>query len=178
MTFATLLAEIRRKHRYATADDVRNTFGDYHNVLHWLATFLIGDETDLEAYMVDACGLAESQTESFHDWLVHWAARATVRYTLQGQRSRITELAAVYEKRTAMHVDHPPISVEQFHALVTNSEDIYEQLDVLCRFVLIVRGIAKESLDEAAAELGISREAAESAYCVAFDALCPELLSN
>jgi hypothetical protein len=168
------LEDIFRKRRYATADDVRYTFGDYHNVLHWLTSFLIGNNSASDAYIVDAGGLTESPTPEFHDWLVQWAARATVRNVLQSERKRIAELALEYERTPAVHLDHPPLSVEQFRALISNSEQIRVRLDVLCRFVLIIRGIAKESLDEVAAELGISRVVAEHAYCLAFDTLCSE----
>jgi len=168
---ATLFEEIRRKHRYATADDIRQTFGDYHNVLHWLVTFLIGDEPSIDSQIVDACALTETQTPDFHDWLVHWAARATVRHTLHSQSERIRQLAPLYEKKAPVHQDHPPISIEEFRVLITSADQVREQLDVLCRFVLLIRGIAKEPLEEVAAQLGISRNAVESAYCVAYDLL-------
>ena len=171
MKLATLVEEILRKHHYATADDIRETFGDYHKVLHWLVTFLSEDEQDLHGQIIDACALAETQTPEFHDWLVHWAARATVRETLHHQRERIAELAPHYEHQVAVHPSHPPISIEQFWELTKKSEQVRVRLDVLCRFVLIIRGIAKEPLDEVAALLGISRKAVESAYCIGFDLL-------
>ena len=86
MRVATILEEIRGKRRYATVDDIRKVFGDYHNVLHWLAVFLIGDEKLADACIVDACTIAQSKTPVFHEWLVHWAARATVACALQIQR--------------------------------------------------------------------------------------------
>lgn len=171
MKLATLVEDVFRKHHYATADDVRNTFGDYHNVLHWLTRFLTADSSAADANIVDAGGLTQTPSPDFHEWLVRWAARATVRNVLQNQRERIAELAPEYEKKTALHANHPPISVEQFRTLIANSERIQTQLDVLCRFVLIIHGIAKEPRDEVAAELGISGNAVESAYCAAFDLL-------
>ena len=172
MNLSFLVEDIFRKHRYATADDVRNTFGDYHNVLHWLTNFLVEDDAARDGYIVDAAGLTETPTPDFHDWLVQWAARATVRNVLQSERDRITELAKAYEQKPADHPDHPALSVEQFRLLINNSEQIRLRLDVLCRFILLIRGIAKEPIEEVAAQLGISREAVEHAYCVAFDAVC------
>ena len=55
--------------------------------------------------------------------------------------------------------------------LINNAAEIHARLDVLCRFVLVLRGIAKDSCDEVATQLGISRSAIEQAYCVAFDTL-------
>jgi hypothetical protein len=171
MKLATVLEEIRGGHRCATTDDIRKIFGDYHKVLRWLAIFLIDDEKLADAYIVDACTIAETQTPDFHEWLVHWAARATVGWALQGQRARISELTPKYEHREPVHLTHLPLSPEHFVSLIKNSEDIRTRLDVLCRFVLVLRGIGKDSYDEVATQLGIGRSAVERAYCVAYDAI-------
>ena len=171
MKLTAILEKISGNHRYATADDIRNVFGDYHNALRWFAVFLIGDEKLADACIVDACTIAQTQTPTFHEWLVHWAARATVRCALQRQRGCIAELAPEYEKGEPDQVELPPLSAEHFRLLVKNSEDIHARLDILCRFVLVIRGIAKDSYSEVAAQLGISRSAVERAYCVAFDTL-------
>jgi hypothetical protein len=174
MKLASLVEDIFRKHRYATSDDVRDAFGDYHNVLHWLTNFLVGDNGAQGVYIVDAAGLSDTPTPDFHDWLVQWAARATVRNVLQSERKRIRELAKDHERKPALHRNHPPLAVEHFRALINHSEEIRSRVDLLCRFVLLIRGIAKESIDEVAAQLGISRTAVEHAYCVAFDILSSE----
>lgn len=167
----TILEEIRRKRHYATADDIRNVFGDYHNGLHWLAVFLIGDEKLADACVIDACNIAQAQTPIFHEWLIQWAALATLRCALLRQHEHVSERAPEYENGESVHVERPPLLAEHFRTLIKHSEDIHARLDVLCRFVLVMRGIAKESLDEVAAKLGISRRAVEQAYCVAFDTL-------
>ncbi len=160
---ATILEEIRRKRRYATADDIRNVFGDYHNGLHWLAVFLIGDEKLADACVIDACNIAQAQTPIFHEWLIQWAALATLRCALVRQHDRVTELAPEYEKSEPVDVQRPPLLAEHFRRLIKYSDDLHARLDVLCRFVLIMRGLAKDSLDEVAAKLGISRGAVERA---------------
>jgi len=176
MKLATMLEQIRGAHRYATADDIRNVFGDYHNALHWLAVFLIGDDKLADSCIVDACTIAETQTPIFHEWLAHWAARATLRCAFRRQHARIAELAPEYEKSEPAHVEHPPLLATYVRLLIRNSEYIHARLDVLCRFVLVMRGIAKDSCDEVAMQLGISPSAVERAYCVAFDTL--ELASD
>lgn len=167
----TILKEIRGNHRCAKVDDIRQVFGDYHNVLRWLAVFLIGDDKLADACIVDACTIAQTRTPDFHEWLVHWAARATVGRALQGQHSRIVELAPEYETSEPVHGEHPPLSAEYLRLLIKNSEAIHARLDVLGRFVLIMRGIAKYSCIEVATQLGIGPVAVERAYCVAFDIL-------
>src|SRR4051812_39361079 len=144
--------------RYATAKDVRKIFADYHDALHWLATFLIGEEL-ARACIIDACPIAERQGALFHEWLAHWAARATLRAALQRQRNKIIELAAEYEQFEGVHANPRLLSPEDLHVLVEESDILAFQLDVLCRFVLIMYGIAKESLRDVAAQLEISTTA-------------------
>jgi DNA-directed RNA polymerase specialized sigma24 family protein len=167
----TILKEITGNHRCAKVDDIREVFGDYHNVLRWLALFLVGDDKLADACIVDACTIAQPRTTDFHEWLVHWAARATVGRALQVQRVRIVELAPEYDKSEPVHEEHPPLSAEYFRLLIRKSEGIHARLDVLCRFVLVMRGIAKYSCVEVATQLGISADAVERAYCLAFDTL-------
>ena len=167
----TILKQITGNHRCAKTDDIREVFGDYRNVLRWLTVFLNGDDKLADACIVDACTIAQTQTPDFHEWLVHWAARATVGCSLQVQHARILELAPEYEKSESVHEEHPPLSAEYFRLLIKNSEGIHARLDVLCRFALVMRGIAKYSCVEVATQLGITPGAVERAYCVAFDML-------
>jgi membrane protein DedA with SNARE-associated domain len=167
----TMLKEIRRDHRCAKTDDIRDVFGDYHNALRWLTVFLNGDEKLADACIVDACPIAQTQTPDFHEWLVHWAARATVGCSLHLQHARILELAPEYEKSELAHEEHPPLSADYFRLLIKESDCIHARLDVLCRFVVVMRGIAKYSCVEVSTQLGISPGAVERAYCVSFDSL-------
>ena len=157
-------------HRYATVEDVRKIFADYHDALHWLAGFLIG-EKQAPACVIDACNIAERQGPVFHEWLAHWAARATLRCALLTQRAEIAELAPLYEQFERVHSRRSPLSPEDLQLLVEESDVLPARLDVLCRFVLVMHGIAKESYEEVAGQLGISTTAVERAYCVAFDTL-------
>jgi len=171
MNIAQLFDNIRGNGRNATVDDIRNVFGDYHNALRWLAVFLIGDEKIADTCVVDACNIAQTRGPIFHEWLVHWAARATVRCAFQTQYAQIAELAPTYEKTDPVVEKRSPLSVEYFQLLVKNTEFIRAQLDVLCRFVFVYRGIANDPCDAVAAELGISPNAVERAYSAAFDAI-------
>ncbi len=167
----TVLKELTGSYRCAQPNDIKKVFGDYRNVLRWLAVFLVGDDKLADAFVVDACGIAPTRTPDFHEWLVHWAAHATVGRVLQAQRAHILELALEYEKSKPLHEEHPPLSAEYFRLLVKSSEAIHARLDVLCRSVLVMRGIAKYSSVEVATQLGISPGAVERAYCLAFDTL-------
>jgi DNA-directed RNA polymerase specialized sigma24 family protein len=171
MKLAAMLKQLWRAHRYATPDDIRNVFGDYHNALHWLAAFLLGDDKLADDCIVDACTVAQAQSPVFHEWLVHWAARATFRSALQVQYPSIAEIARDYEKDEPVRLEHPPLSPGHFELLVKDSEDIRHRLDVVCRFVLVMRGIAKDSSTEVGSHLGMSESGVERAYRVAYDAI-------
>ena len=99
----------RPSHRYATVEDVRKIFVDYHDALHWLAGFLVGD-TLAPACVIDACNIAERQGPVFHEWLAHWAARATLRCALQMQGANIGEIAPTYERFESVHAKRSPLS--------------------------------------------------------------------
>lgn len=160
----------RPSHRYATVEDVRKIFADYHDALHWLAGFLIGGKL-ASACVIDACNIAERQGPVFHEWLAHWAARATLRCALRMQKADIVKLAPAYERFEGVDEKRSPLSSEDLQLLIEETDVLRAQLDVLCRFVLVMHGIAKESREEVAAQLGVSEKAVERAYCVAFDTL-------
>ncbi len=156
--------------RYASANDVRMIFPNYHDALHWLVGFLIGEEF-ASACVIDACTIAEPQGPAFHEWLVHWAARATLRRALQIQRERIARIAPAYERLERVHTKQPPLSAEDLQLLVEASGVLKSRLDAFCRFVLVMHGLAKESCEEVAGQLGVALTAVERAYGVAFDTL-------
>jgi hypothetical protein len=160
----------RPSHRYATVEDVRKIFADYHDALHWLAGFLIGEKL-AAACVIDACNIAERQGPVFHEWLAHWAARATLRCALQMQRADVAGLARTYEGFDRVPEKRSPLSPKDLQLLIEESDVLPARLDVLCRFVLVMHGIAKESCEAVGAQLGVSPSAVERAYCVAFDSL-------
>ncbi len=170
MKLQEFLKSLAIGHRNATVDDVRHIFADYHDALHWLAGFLI-DEERAAACVVDACKIAERQGHEFHEWLAHYAARATLRCALRMQREEIAELGPGYERFERVHANRWLLSAQELQCLVEQTEALRIRLDILCRFVLVMHGIAKESFDEVAGQLGVSPKAVERAYCVAFDTL-------
>jgi hypothetical protein len=180
MNVKSKLEELIQRRRYATPEDIRQVFGDYHHALRWLALFLVGDEKLAEACIIDVCTIAETSSPDFHEWLVYWAVRATFRAAFQEKRSLVENLASLYEKEEPHHQEHPPLSAEQFRKLIKHSVYVHSRIDVVCRFVLVMRGLAKDSIDEVAAQLRISRHAAERAYCTGFDILVdvPEQLPS
>lgn len=172
MKWSLVFDGLRQRARWTSVEDVRRAFSDYHEALHWLAGLVVDDEHLASACVVDACMVAERQSQMFHEWLIHWAGMATVRCAVQRQHERISELAHSYAAQPdPQDLERPPLSDDHCHALIENAELIRQRMDLLCRLVLVVRGIARNSYDETAAELGISPAAAKHAYAAAFDTL-------
>ncbi len=176
MKLSKVLEEIKGTHQAATEDDLRRLFGEYHNLLRWLAAFLIGEEEFRDDYVIDVCTIADTQGPEFHEWLVHWAARATVSGLFEKQQGEIAKLASRYEQGDPAHVKHTPLSPQQTSSLVKNSKVLCARLDLLCRFVLVLHGLGKLSYDDVATQLRVRRSAVENAYGLALDTL--ELASN
>lgn len=176
MKWHHIVDRLTRK-RYATADDVRKIFPDHRKALYWLAGFLVGGDS-ASSSIVDACTIADRRGLVFHEWLAHWAARATVRRALQSQRDIIAQLGSGYEQLEPVHTQHRPLSAEDLQLLVEQSASLRFELDPLCRFVLVMHGLAKDSCEEVAGQLGVSSTAVERAYGFAFVTLHGHLATS
>ena len=171
MKLSKVLGEIRGTSHVATEDDIRQLFGEYHNLLRWLGAFLMREEEFTDDYVIDACTIADKQGPEFHEWLVHWAARATVAGLFEKQQGEIAILASKYEQGDPAHVKHAPLSPGQTSSLVENSKVLCARLDLLCRFVLVLHGLGKLSYDDVATQLRVGRSAVENAYGLSVDTL-------
>ena len=171
-----ILDEIMGKHQTATVDDIRRTFGEYHNLLRWLTAFLLEEQKVDEDCIVDACNIADKQGPEFHEWLIHWAAHATINCVYDKQQQRIAEFASKYENGELPERRYAPLSPRHISVLLRNSRQIQGALDLLCRFVLVLHGMGQLSYREIAMQLRISELAVERAYATAFEAV--ELASD
>ena len=172
MKWSRVFDGMRRRSRWTAMENFRNAFRDYHDALHWLATLVVDDEKLASACIVDACLVAERQSQTFHEWLIHWAGIATVRCAIDKQHGRIVELTRSYAQcNEQANLERPPLSQNQWCVMIENSSLIRGRIDLLSRLVLVVRGIGRNSYSETAAELGTTADAAKHAYAVAFDAL-------
>ncbi len=163
---------------HATTEDVCTTFTKHREELTWLAGFLTGDEQLAAACVVDACALAAASNNVFVDWLGCWARRATIRSAIEMQRLRIAQLAPAYKQRPCTHGWHPALPDEDLKFVVACSDGLCRQLDVLCRFALVMRGIEKYSALDAALMLGVTKSSLEAAYCEALHSLESECVCS
>lgn len=156
----------------ATCAGIRNVFSQYRTELEWLAYFVTGDKTVAAASVTDACALSVSRNQIFEEWLLNWARYATIRAAIQIQASRIAQLTSTYERvRTCPHHGHHALSPNSIELVVEETDVLLNRMDVLSRCALVICGIEKRSSSQAAVLLGISRTAAEAAYCAALEYL-------
>ena len=155
----------------ASADEIRTAFAENNQALTWLAEFLTGDEIIASACVVDACTLTERDYETGQEWYWTWPRNATIQSTLDVQRTRIVQLSLVYERAGCIHGEHEHLPQEMIEFVANESEAIRVQVDVLCRFVLILCGVERRTSNEVALLLGISKHAVEAAYCAALEML-------
>ena len=157
--------------RRASKNDVRKAFADHHEELKWLARFLTADSNLASACVVDACSIATTKSDVFEQWLEHWARRATIGCAVEMHIVRLRQLAEAYEQKSCPHSSHAWLGPEQREMVYAHSDSLASRLDVLCRAVLVMRGIERYSSTECALLFGIPRVAVEAAYCAALESL-------
>ena len=159
----------------ADAEEIRAAFTEHRRELTWLAEFLTDDELMASACVADARHLPDNnEDEICQDCIGRWHREATILSALDLKRTRIAELSSVYESYeygAFVGRQHPPLSLDKFELVVSESDLVRRRLDSLCRFVLILCGVEQRSTGDAALLLGISKHAAEAAYSSALESL-------
>jgi hypothetical protein len=166
----------------ASAEEIRAVFTENKQALTWLAEFLTDDEMIASACVIDACSFMERDYEIGKEWFWAWPQYATIHSALDIQRVRIAQLSPAYNRGDCIHGHHAPLSQDMVGFVASESLTLRRQLDVLCRFVLILCGIEQRSSGEAAVLLGISNQAVAAAYCAALESLevirCQSILAS
>lgn len=165
--------------QFATLDDMQRVFMQHQPQLEWFGYFITGDERVAEACVVDARALSISHNQVFQDWLLEWARYATIQSAIQAQRQRGLLQASAHREPVSASFAHErlPDSVVEF--VEDNTEVLIKRLDALSRVALVVYGIEKHSLGEAAILAGVSTKRMRAAYSAAMDSIevlqCEEL---
>jgi len=153
-----------------TTAEIQNPFADQSESLHWTALIVTGTPEMAERSVIDATGLAETNSREFRDWLVLWAHLATGRRALNAVRSSIQETASRYADWTCSHKGHEPLSWAEIRRLQElDAARVVQQLDVLARAVLVLHGCHGASFEDCALLLNVSRQSAVGAYCTALE---------
>ncbi len=157
---------------FATLDDMQRAFTQHQPELEWFAYFITGDEVIAQDCVVDARSLSVSQhNQVFEDWLLEWARYATVRSAIQRQRERRLLQDKAPEQERCAHSAHEPLSASSVEFVEDNTEALTKRLSALSRIALVVYGIQKHSLCEAAILAGVPARRVKAAYCAALHCL-------
>jgi len=156
---------------FASVNDIRRVFHEHRAELEWLAYFITGNRVIAQACVTDACTASESRNNVFAEWLLTWARHATIRSAIDTQHDRIKQISASYENTAVVQPRHEPLTDELLAVLAQNSDVLAGRLDVVSRAALLVCGVQKNSIADAALMLGVNRAVASTAYCAALNSL-------
>ncbi len=160
----------KRITRVLSTAEIQDPFADQSESLRWTALMITGSSELAERSIIDATGLAETSSRDFRDWLVLWAHLATARTALNAVRSSIQETAKRYADWTCSHHSHEPLSMHETRTLQElDSNLVIQQLDVLARSVLVLRGCHGASFEDCVFLLNVPLQAAIGAYCTAVE---------
>ena len=151
--------------RFATPDDISRIFKQHQPELEWYAYLITGDECIAKACVVEA--RASSVAQVFENWLLEWARYATIRAAIEAQRKRRMLLGSEQDYPPCSHTAHELIDASMIEFLVPNTDVLIKRLDALSRVALVVHGIEKHSLGEAAIFACVSPKTLRAAYCAA-----------
>ena len=159
-----------KNHRaFASVNDIRRAFHEHRPELEWLAYFITGDRAMAAGCVTGACNFSESHHSVFTEWLLTWARHATIRAAIETQHDRIKQVSTGYDHTTLCQPRHEPLTEETLEVLVQQSDALIATLDVVSRTALVICGVQKDSIADAALMLGVSRAVASAAYSAALD---------
>jgi hypothetical protein len=150
----------------ASTEEVRVAFEEHKQELTWLAEFLTDDRFIASMCLAGGRRLSDNKNKEnnfFPENVEKWTQEATICSALELKRTRIAELASTYESLDPAGADLP-LRPDAIELVVRESDLIRLRLDSIGRFVLILRGIERHSVDFIACLLGISKHAVEAAY--------------
>lgn len=155
---------------FASVNDIHRVFHEHRAELEWLAYFITGNRAIAQACVTDACTSSGSRNGVFAEWLMSWARHTTIRSAIDTQHERIKQISAGYE-HAVVQPRHEPLTEEMLDALAQHSDALAARLNVVSRAALVICGVQKNSIADAALMIGVSRAVASAAYCAAFDCL-------
>jgi len=171
MAAITTSGNIANSPGISSGEAIPTPFAEHHQELTWLAEFLTGDSVMASACLIDANTLTGGDHGRYQEWLWPWPLEATIRSALDVQRVRVAQLSLLYDRCDCVYGEQAGLPPEMLEFLVRESDLIGVRLDTICRFVLVLCGIASRSSREVALLLGISEHAVETAYSAALQSL-------
>jgi DNA-directed RNA polymerase specialized sigma24 family protein len=157
-----------------TSNDYRRLFAGSAERLGWLCYLLTGNEK-LSEKLLDAA-LEQSLKGAdhvFREWMVSWARRLIVRVCIETMRPQIAEMAQAAYLLPPMRLG--AIDQERLSPVLSLPADVLQErlleLDVLSRFVFVLRALEGYSRRETSLLLNIDDRCCEWTYVRAAESL-------
>jgi DNA-directed RNA polymerase specialized sigma24 family protein len=157
-----------------TSNDYRRLFAGSAERLGWLCYLLTGNEK-LSEKLLDAA-LEQSLKGAdhvFREWMVSWARRLIVRVCIETMRPQIAEVAQAAYLLPPMRLG--AIDQERLSPVLSLPADVLQErlleLDVLSRFVFVLRALEGYSRRETSLLLNIDDRCCEWTYVRAAESL-------
>ena len=157
-----------------TSNDYRRLFAGSAERLGWLCYLLTGNE-ELSEKLLDAA-LEQSLKGAdhvFREWMVSWARRLIVRVCIETMRPQIAEVAQAAYLLPPMRLG--AIDQERLSPVLSLPADALQErlleLDVLSRFVFVLRALEGYSRRETSLLLNIDDRCCEWTYVGAAESL-------
>lgn len=158
---------------HASAAEVVHCFRDQSLVLRNLAVLITGDPVVADECIVEACENTFRGNTPFREWLFEWAKVATITRAVSRQAAAIRSCEATHLYQHCTHPEHLSLIDAEERAtcldflLQCDAQEIIDQLDPLCRAVLVLRVATRSSFHDCVLRLNISRAAVLAANCLA-----------
>jgi len=157
-----------------TSSDYRQLFAGSAERLRWLCYLLTADD-ELSDQLLDAA-LEQSLKGSdhvFREWMVSWARRLIIRVCAETMRAQITATAQSLYMLPPMRLG--AIDAERIAQAMSLPAEVFEErvlrLDVLSRFVFVLRAMEGYSRRDTALLLNIDDRSCEWTYVRAAEAI-------
>ena len=157
----------------ASAAEIVACFRDQGLLLHRLAFLITADQATAEQAVAQACEITLQGNSPFRDWLLEWAKAATIAAAISLQGEAIRNCEGMYKDRRCPHVEHLRQFDDERRAaslvliLQMHDQKIIEELNPLCRAILVLRIAIRSSLQGCSLRLNVSRFAVLAANCLA-----------
>ena len=150
-----------------TSSDYRRLFASSSERLRWLSQILTGNDELSEKILHAALEQSlKGSDHVFREWMVSWARRLIIRVCIETMRPQLTDIAKSVYLLPPMRLD--AIHQDRLSVVLSLPADVLHerllQLDVLSRFVFVLRGLEGYSRRETALLLNIDDRACEWMY--------------
>lgn len=156
---------------HASPADIVACFRFEEGLLHKLAFLITADQSTAKEAVATACQITLRGDTPFCDWLLEWAKVVTITTAISLHREAIRACEPLYKGRQCPHVEHS----SQFDddrrearlalLLQMDAQQIFTELDRLCRAILVLRVASRSSIQDCSLRLNVSRAAVLVANC-------------